>query len=72
MNFVKSKRRMAFLGLIIASVSTVHHVGAKPSADSKLNCKEWLPSKHNGNKSQGAVIDSTITNIADTELERGN
>lgn len=72
MNFGKNKRKMAFLGLIIASVTTVFHVRASPSADSKQNCKEYPPSRHKGNKSQGAVIDLTITNITDTELERGN
>lgn len=72
MNFVKGKIRMAFFGLIIASVATIHHVRANHSADSKHNRKEYPASRENGNKSQSSVIDSTIIEFNDTELERGN
>lgn len=69
MKFVKDKIRMAFFGLIIALVVTVHHVKGSDSADSKLNGKEYPASRDNGNKSKCLVINSTII---DSELERGN
>ena len=72
MNFVKDKTvRMAFFGLIITSVATIHNVRANHGADSKHNCKEYPASRENGNKSQPFVIDSIIE-FNDTELERGN
>ena len=72
MNFAKDKIAMAFFGLIIASVVLVQLVRAKPSADPKPTGKEHPALRDNGNKSQGSVIDSAITELNDTELERGN
>ena len=72
MNFAKDKIAMAFFGLITASVVLVQLVRAKPSADPKPTGKEHPALRDNGNKSQGSVIDSAITELNDTELERGN
>jgi len=72
MNFAKDKIRTAFFGLIIASVVLVQLVRAKPSADPKPTSKEHPALRDNGNKSEGSVIDSAITEFNDTKLERGN
>jgi len=71
MNFAKDKIRTAFFGLIIASVVLVQLVRAKPSADPKPTGKEHPALRDNGNKSEGSVIDSAITEFNDTKLERG-
>lgn len=72
MKFAKDKIRTAFFGLIIASVVLVQLVRAKPTADPKPTGEEHPALRDNGNKSQGSVIDSAITEFNDTELKRGN
>jgi len=72
MNFANDKIRTAFFGLIIASVVLVQLVRAKPSADLKPTGKEHPALRDNGNKSEGSVIDSAVTEFNDTKLERGN